>query len=786
MIPKNFNPKIYLELNPDLVCSGVDPFQHYLEFGVDEGRLYSSPQLMECGKINPKFETILVVSHEASLTGAPVLTYNIVRILSKKYNVVLLLLGGGILIPEFLKSGVFHIECINQRLCSQEKIESVLENIANKFKIKFAILNSVECSSVVEFLAKKFIGILTLIHEFTSYTRPLDNMGRVLFWSTELIFSSKLIYENACLYFPDILNRSIHILAQGKCAIPDSKIMKSSKLEDIEKFNSIFNTENTYSKKKIILGVGSVHIRKGVDHFIECANIISSLPKFNDWRFVWIGKGYDPDLDGNYSIFLKDQIERSGLSDRVIILGETDEIMKVYRQSDILVIPSRLDPLPNVSIDAISLGMPLVCYKKATGIADIFIEEGLEDFCVADYMNTQNMCEKIIKIIDSDEIRAEISSKFKILNNKYFNMEKYISEVNTIALTAAEKAKKNKSDCKVISKSNLFEPNLGAFVHLENSSIENQVISYVNAWSTGLGPPRKGIRGFHPGIYSEKIGVNLSGHNPLAHYISAGMPKGPWNYFVISSASEETNNKLPDHKLVAVHIHVYYIEIFYEIIERLSENNIKPDLFITITDESNRVKVSDFLQNYKGNLISIDLVINLGRNIKPFIETFHNKIIEQYKYVAHFHTKKSPYDHPLMGPRWVNSILNNLLGIRGIPMLDLILKLMEDEINEIGIVVPEDPNIVGWNKNLDIAYEILYKLNSMNKLQENFIFPIGAMFVAKCKALQYIVNPKILKLEYPKEPVQRDGTVLHAIERLIGYPMPKFKIATAYLEGTKR
>jgi hypothetical protein len=192
-VPENFNPEIYLQLNPDLVSAGVDPFQHYIDFGSNEGRLYGSPQVIECGIINPKFETILVVSHEASLTGAPVLTYNICRKLSDTYNVILLLLGGGALIPDFQQSGVCHIECINQRVSSSEEIQSVVESIVNKFEIKFSILNSVECSSVVEFLAKKFIAVVTLVHEFTSYTRPLDNMGRVLFWSTELIFSSKLI-----------------------------------------------------------------------------------------------------------------------------------------------------------------------------------------------------------------------------------------------------------------------------------------------------------------------------------------------------------------------------------------------------------------------------------------------------------------------------------------------------------------------------------------------------------------------------------------------------------------
>ena len=72
------------------------------------------------------------------------------------------------------------------------------------------------------------------------------------------------------------------------------------------------------------------------------------------------------------------------------------------------------------------------------------------------------------------------------------------------------------------------------------------------------------------------------------------------------------------------------------------------------------------------------------------------------------------------------------------------------------------------------------------KLPDSFIFPIGAMFIARCAAIQFIDNQSILNFEYPLEPVPRDGTILHAIERLMGFPKAPFQVAAAYLEGTKR
>ena len=32
------NPEKYLELNPDVKAAGVNPYQHYIECGIKEGR----------------------------------------------------------------------------------------------------------------------------------------------------------------------------------------------------------------------------------------------------------------------------------------------------------------------------------------------------------------------------------------------------------------------------------------------------------------------------------------------------------------------------------------------------------------------------------------------------------------------------------------------------------------------------------------------------------------------------------------------------------------------------
>ena len=66
-----------------------------------------------------------------------------------------------------------------------------------------------------------------------------------------------------------------------------------------------------------------------------------------------------------------------------------------YQAADLLLISSRLDPLPNVAIDALTLGLPVFCFEKTTGIADFLSEHGLKEQCVARYLDAHDLALKV-------------------------------------------------------------------------------------------------------------------------------------------------------------------------------------------------------------------------------------------------------------------------------------------------------------------------------------------------------------------------------------------------------
>ena len=96
-----FDEDFYLKHYPDVGLSGMQPYDHYVRHGKAEGRLarMANPEVLgSFSELATDRETILVINHEGWVTGAPVLGYNLIKEMLKKYNVVALFLAKGPLI----------------------------------------------------------------------------------------------------------------------------------------------------------------------------------------------------------------------------------------------------------------------------------------------------------------------------------------------------------------------------------------------------------------------------------------------------------------------------------------------------------------------------------------------------------------------------------------------------------------------------------------------------------------------------------------------------------------
>ena len=365
----NFDTEFYFYTYPDIKKNGINPLLHYTKHGRKEGRLsvnIALKNMRETGqKFDPKLETIIVFSHEASYTGAPIVALNIVKSLSKTKNIISWIGKSGPLDDDFKKYSIAYITGWG----SINEIKNRIELIIKKYNCDLAIVNSVVSHTVIKPLKYKNIPIISLIHEFADYVFPVGLLSRMAIFSDISIFPAKIVKE-AYLY---------ELSQLGVSASPQNLQICHQGYNQTEPKKSHFTSSDLYSllhadpsdkKLRIVFGAGWVQPRKGVDLFLQTAQQLLKNKKYN-WKFIWVGGNYNPKKDMILSVYLHNHIKKSNLSQHLLMLDEQRSLEVFWNITDIFFLPSRLDPFPNVALDALHKDIPVVCYQGATGIADI-------------------------------------------------------------------------------------------------------------------------------------------------------------------------------------------------------------------------------------------------------------------------------------------------------------------------------------------------------------------------------------------------------------------------------
>ncbi|WP_409563186.1 glycosyltransferase family 4 protein [Hyphomicrobium sp. MC8b] len=374
-------------------------------------------------------ESVLVVVHETSRTGAPILAWNLVEGLRKQYDVVTVRMGDGPLTPEFES---ISSEVIEWRRDSRSKPYGSLA----KRKFKYAIVNSCESREFIEVCRKYSIPTVFLMHEFASYVYAIDSLRAAFDASTEVVFSSTIIERDAIRAHPSLAGRKRHVLPQGRCVIPASYSQQPPKPKVLEELKRAKSSSNVF----IVIGAGSVQFRKGVDLFLQTAASVQREIQSRDVQFVWIGKGYNPDTDKQYSVYLKEHILRAKFRLAPIFLDELGDLSDVYSLADVLMLSSRLDPLPNVAIDAAMEGVPIVCFDDASGMADILLENRNTADGVVNYCDTAEAARVISRLAANDSERLRMSDSIRALAEVAFDMKKYIAQLDELGSYASQQA----------------------------------------------------------------------------------------------------------------------------------------------------------------------------------------------------------------------------------------------------------------------------------------------------------------------------------------------------------
>jgi glycosyltransferase involved in cell wall biosynthesis len=785
---KGFDPAYYNDRNPNLGRSCL--LAHYVTHGKRQGRRpvsVAATTVIDTSRIDPKRETILVVSHEATRTGAPILAYNIVKRLSVQYNVVTVVLSGGNIVSAFDTVSASVIGPLDRKDWHPVEMDYLVRRLLRHFQFAYALVNSIDARQMMKPLSSSFVPVVTLVHEFASHLKPAGEMAVALAWATEVVFSAERVLDSVRAESPYIDDYRVHVLPQGPPELPavDSQ-GRASALTDVQPGIRPAGHENNF----VVLGCGTISPRKGVDLFLACAAAVLKRKSARRFRFVWIGQTPAKDIDRGYSRKQRGYIRRSGLSGSVAILGEVPDLEPAYREADAFFLSSRLDPLPNVAIDSALRELPVICFAECSGIADILKTDTTAAATVVPKLDVEAAANLIAELSANEEKRRAIGQASRALALARFDMDAYVARLAAVGRNAHQIMRQRREDFATIRGDDSFD--VAGFLgpNFPTSSRDEAINMFVAEAAIPKAGRyfhyRRPSPGFHPHVYAfeNKDRYDASLINPYAHFIRSGKPDGPWKSEVISPGrqSGETTPRLA--MKVGLHVHFHYPELCAELLTLIASNRSRCDLLLTTNSgRKARVLAKETARYDRGN-VEIMTIPNRGRDIGAFLSGLGKSVVQRYDVLGHLHSKRSLFlTDRAIGERWRQFIWANLIG-RAHPMMDVVLDRMAQDAR-LGLVFPDDPHLSAWDENLEIAKGLAQRMGLRGHLPPFFNFPVGTMFWARPQALEPFFELGLDWNNYPVEPAPIDGTILHALERLLPFVARHqgYKYATTHVPG---
>jgi len=230
----------------------------------------------------------------------------------------------------------------------------------NKSKRIFAAQNHVNI--VVSFACMLAGQTNKLILSERAYTKIAVDRNK--YWIRSFI-QDKLItftYKQASLIH--CVSRDVKFGLVKYYKISPKKIITIPNIIDIEENNRLANLKSLKLDKKYILFIGRLHNQKNIQMLIDA---YLRLDRKHKVSLLIIGEGSEKEK-------IRKIIHEKNLEDHIRMLGYIENPFPYIKNSSLLALSSDYEGMPNVLLEAISLGVPIVSTNCHSGPYEVVVD----------------------------------------------------------------------------------------------------------------------------------------------------------------------------------------------------------------------------------------------------------------------------------------------------------------------------------------------------------------------------------------------------------------------------
>lgn len=341
---------------------------------------------------------ILFISHELTLTGAPILMMDAVSLTIKNgdFPVVICPIDGP-LRKKYSEMGVTVI--VDESIIKEPQL---FYNFAKDFDL--VVVNTLVCTEAIEALSYRIPPVIWWIHDGVEVIQNVRNklpkeIGKNIRIYCASEYSQRLLEEFGEGYSSEIF----------RCGVDD------------------FATEGTsdfsQGEKIVFLTIGSLEERKGQDILLQAIDLLPT--EYRDKALFYIIGNPLQDKVLN----LLEEYSKKYSCIRCMPPIQRQELLNMYPTSICSIIPSRDEPTSMIAIESMMYSRAVIASDK-TGISE-FLENG-ENGLIFPTENVEELAHKIMYVIDNVDEVIMMGKKARKVYEKNYMMTTFTQRFNEI------------------------------------------------------------------------------------------------------------------------------------------------------------------------------------------------------------------------------------------------------------------------------------------------------------------------------------------------------------------
>jgi glycosyltransferase involved in cell wall biosynthesis len=374
-----------------------------------------------------KASRVVVLLHQLTRTGAPLLTLDSLETLRRQTSVRIISWDGGPLLAEAQNLGhsvVLRPAGFGSALPGPLRSEGVVQVIAGvasrvrtirqvaalrKWNPQLVYVSSVEALPMVRMLRLNEVPIVLHVHE----------LGSVLAWFERRYPGLIVTTPDRYVAVSDAVARAL--VGEFGVSSDAVSVVPPYVLSTVP--GASLTSPVTNRTPLIVGGAGKPSWTKGIDLWLLAAREAVDRLGTDKVRFVWVG--YNDNLEGSQ---FRRMTSKLGLTDVVELIAETDRPYDQFARFDMFAMTSWEESASLVVLEAMAMGVPVICFAPTGGPAE---EVGAAGVVIPE-MSPYRMADAIVELAQSPQKRHEIGKAGAERVREHFSREKSLARLTQV------------------------------------------------------------------------------------------------------------------------------------------------------------------------------------------------------------------------------------------------------------------------------------------------------------------------------------------------------------------